>query len=84
MTPRTDYTGLSYVGPINPLEVKAREEAFVLLLEQLRRSVIREYKRIICFDPDVLAKDQELRSVCCASVRVPEASINRWASTVVR
>jgi hypothetical protein len=62
MTPGTDYTALTYVGTINPLEVKAREEVFTLILEQLRRGAIREYKRIICFDPDVLAKDQELRS----------------------
>lgn len=28
----------------------------------MRRGVIREYKRIICFDPDVLANDHELQS----------------------
>jgi hypothetical protein len=62
MTPGTDYTVLNYVGTFNPLEVKAREEAFAIILEQLKRGVIREYKRIICFDSDALAKDQELRS----------------------
>jgi len=62
MTPGSDYTVLTYVGPTNPLEVKARDVTFALLMEQLRRGVIREYKRIICFDPDLLAKDQELRS----------------------
>jgi hypothetical protein len=62
MTPGTDYTALNYVGTINPLEVKSREEVFALILEELRRGAIREYKRIICFDSEVLGKDQELRS----------------------
>jgi hypothetical protein len=62
ISPGSEYTVINYYAGANPMEVKAREEAFVLLLDYLRRGVIREYKRIICFDPDVLARDQELRS----------------------
>jgi hypothetical protein len=40
----------------------AREQLYALIMEQLRGGVIREYKRLICFDPDVFANDYELRA----------------------
>jgi hypothetical protein len=62
-----DYTVMNYVGPEGggpaaPFTGSARETTLSLVLEQFRRGVIREYKRIICFDHDVLANDAELRS----------------------
>lgn len=39
-----------------------REELYSVILEKLKRGTIREYKRIMCFDHDVLANDPELRS----------------------
>ena len=69
MSPGSDYTVMYYVGPEgggeNPLstETKAlREDVYRAVLEQLKRGAIREYKRIICFDTDVLASDHELKS----------------------
>lgn len=63
ITPGSEYTVVNYYGGhLNPIEAKNREESLMLVLEQLRRGTIRDYKRIMCFDPDVVAKDQELRS----------------------
>jgi len=63
ISPGTEYTVMYYVRRgYNPMEVKAREAALAVVLEQVRRGTIREYKRIICFDPNVLEDDQELRS----------------------
>src|SRR5262245_39158801 len=41
---------------------EAQEQVFGSITEQLRRGTIREYKRILCFDHDVLANDLELKS----------------------
>ena len=38
------------------------EQVFGAIMEQLKRGRIREYKRIICFDHEVLANDHELKS----------------------
>jgi hypothetical protein len=69
MSPGSDYTAMYYVGPEGgsetPLgkEVNAiRHKNFNSVLDQLKRGTIREYKRIICFDHDVLANNPELRS----------------------
>lgn len=67
--PGSDYTVMYYVGPAGGGEsffledlIDNREKAFSLALEQLKRGTIREYKRIICFDHDVMANDSELKS----------------------
>jgi len=41
---------------------EAQEQVFGSIIDQLRRGTIREYKRILCFDHDVLANDLELKS----------------------
>jgi hypothetical protein len=41
---------------------EARKLLYDSILEQIRRGIIREYKRIICFDPQVFANDRELHS----------------------
>src|SRR5262249_36735664 len=41
---------------------KSREQLYASIMQQIRRGVIREYKRLICFDPDVLAENHELQS----------------------
>ena len=67
--PGSDYTVMYYVGPAGGGEsfflrglIDARAKTFSTALEQLKRGTIREYKRIICFDLDVLANDHELKS----------------------
>jgi hypothetical protein len=68
MSPGSDYTAMYYVGPEGgsetPLgkEVNAiRHKGFNSVLDQLKRGSIREYKRVICFDHDVLVNNPELR-----------------------
>ena len=41
---------------------KAREQFYDSIVQQMRRGLIREYKRFICFDHDVLANNHELQS----------------------
>ena len=66
MRPGSDLTIMIHIdreggfGMVVPRE--AQEQVFGAVMEQLHRGTIREYKRIICFDPDVMAKDHELRS----------------------
>jgi len=67
--PGSDYTVMYYFGTeggeVSPLlkEMNAiREKAFSSILERLKLGTLREYKRIICFDHDVLANDHELKS----------------------
>jgi hypothetical protein len=48
-----------------------REKAFSSVLERLKRGTLSEYKRIICFDHDLLVNDQELKS---GVLRVGEGS----------
>jgi len=69
ISPDSDYTVMYYFtsegGKESPLlkEVNAiREETFSSILERLQHGTLREYKRIICFDNDVLANDHELKS----------------------
>jgi hypothetical protein len=68
MSPGSDYTVMFYMGadggsPIFNEEAELRrEELYSVTLELLKRGTIREYKRIICFDNDVLANDHELKS----------------------
>jgi hypothetical protein len=49
-------------GRETALTDEAREQVFGAIMEQLKRGTIREYKRIFCFDHEVLAKDYELKS----------------------
>ncbi|HEV2173655.1 MAG TPA: hypothetical protein VGR71_08815 [Nitrospira sp.] len=67
--PGNDYTVMYYFDKEGGKESPAlkainafREELFSTILEQLKRGKIREYKRILCFDHDVLANDHELKS----------------------
>jgi hypothetical protein len=72
MSPDSDYTVMYYVGsegggemPViqeNNTARAAREKNFSSILERLKHGTLREYKRIICFDNDVLANDHELKS----------------------
>lgn len=69
MSPGSDYTVMFYVGAeggsgffaTNDPDLR-RGELYGLTLELLKRGTIREHKRIICFDNDVLANDHELKS----------------------
>jgi hypothetical protein len=66
----SDYTVLYYCaaegggGSIigSDAEAQAHRENLRALLEGVERGRIREYKRIFCFGPEVLAKSAELRS----------------------
>jgi hypothetical protein len=68
MSPGSDLTTMFYVSGdggspfVNRGNDPKREELYSAILEQLKRGTIREYKRIICFDHDVLANDPELRA----------------------
>jgi hypothetical protein len=72
MSPGSDYTVMYYVGSEGGGEMPsiqennaaraAREKNFSSILERLKHGTLREYKRIICFDNDVLANDHELKS----------------------
>ena len=48
----------SFVKEVNDI----RQKSFSLVREKLKHGTLREYKRIICFDNDVLANDHELKS----------------------
>ena len=65
--PGTHYTIMLYAdraggGASTSVSDEARAQIFDAIMEQLKRGVIREYKRLICYDHDVLANDTELRS----------------------
>jgi hypothetical protein len=63
--PGSDFTILIYVGSEGGRTLASdsfREQYYRTILEQLKQGAIREYKRIMCFDSDVLANDQALRS----------------------
>jgi hypothetical protein len=69
MKPGSDYTVMYYVGsegggeaPLPNVTETIREDMFSELQEHVKQGKFREYKRIICFDRDVLANDPELRS----------------------
>jgi hypothetical protein len=62
----SDLTIMIYLGSFRlgerAVSDEAQDQVFVAIMEQLRRGMIREYKRILCFDHDVLANDLELNS----------------------
>ena len=66
MRPGGDLTIMVYLGSEGGGETavtdEAREQVFGAVMEQLRRGTIREYKRILSFEPDVLVNDHELKS----------------------
>src|SRR5579859_7557524 len=69
MIPGSDYTVMYYYGseggresPLMKEANTSRQTIFNSLLERLKRGAIREYKRILCFDNDVLANDHDLKS----------------------
>jgi|SRR5208282_747609 len=66
MIPGSDLTFMTYYGPEGGTETvftkQAREALYSSIIEELKRGTIREYKRIICFDQDVLANDLEVKS----------------------
>ena len=69
MSPGSDYTVMYYVGseggsetPLGKEASAIRGKSFNSFLEQLKRGTLREYKRIICFDHDVLVNDHKLKS----------------------
>ena len=67
LSPGSDYTVMYYYGSEGGGEEtifskQAREGLYGTIIEQLKRGAIREYKRIICFDHDVLSNDRELKS----------------------
>ena len=67
ISPGGDYTVMFYYGSEGGGESQwsantAREKAFSSVLESMKHGTLREYKRIICFDNDVLANDHELKS----------------------
>jgi hypothetical protein len=57
---------INYYGPEGgaetPISGEAREQMFDLATERIKSGHLREYKRIVCFDRDVLAKDRGLSS----------------------
>jgi hypothetical protein len=65
VSPGSDYTVMYYFdagGGSHSNWDSHREELYRVAFELLKRGIIREYKRIICFDSEVLANDPELRS----------------------
>jgi hypothetical protein len=65
MSPGSDYTVMYYFdagGGSHSKEDYHREELYRVAFELLKRGIIREYKRIICFDHDVLENDQALKA----------------------
>jgi hypothetical protein len=66
MKPGSDLTFVAYIGPEGGSEQTTRDEVRKIvyegIIELLKRGTIREYKRILCFDLDVLANNPELKS----------------------
>ena len=66
MKPSSDLTFVAYIGPEGGSETGMRDEVRKIvydgIIELLKRGTIREYKRILCFDQDVLANNPELKS----------------------
>ncbi|HEV2173576.1 MAG TPA: hypothetical protein VGR71_08415 [Nitrospira sp.] len=66
MRPGTDFTVMVYFGPEGGGETwiadQARQQLFDQMIERVKSASIREYKRIVCFDRDVLVKDRDLSS----------------------
>ena len=66
MRPGTDLTLMVYYGSEGGSGIAVPEEAleqiFSTIMEQLKCGTVREYKRLMCFDHDVLMNDRELKS----------------------
>jgi hypothetical protein len=70
MRPGSDLTIMIYLSSQGSREAVLREAAldegrkrlYEAIMEQLNRGTIREYKRLVCFDADVLVNDQDLKS----------------------
>jgi len=64
LKPGSDLTTMFYVSAegVNRYNDAKRQELYGVILEKMKQGTIREYKRIMCFDHDVLANDSELRS----------------------
>ena len=68
MKPGSDFTLMYYVGAGGGAEVAAaadgdpRVQLFSLILELLHRGTIREYKRILCFEGEIIQNNHELKS----------------------
>jgi len=65
MKPGSDLTYMTYVssegGAERVVTEEARKLAFSVIMEQLKRGTIREYKRLLCFDHEVLENNFELK-----------------------
>jgi hypothetical protein len=66
MRPGSDLTLMLHLSSEGGREMAftdaARQILYRAIMEQLNRGTIREYKRLLCFDPDVLVNDHDLRS----------------------
>jgi hypothetical protein len=66
MRPGSDLTIMLHLssegGRETALTDMARTPFFAAIMDQLNRGTIREYKRIVCFDHEVLANDHDLKS----------------------
>lgn len=64
MSTGSDLTLMVYIGRDTQMIIprEAMEELYGTIVERVRRGTIREYKRILCFDHDVLANDHEMKS----------------------
>ena len=77
MRPGSDLTTMFYVTKdggspfVNRGNDPKRQELYSTILNNLKQGTIRQYKRIMCFDHDVLANNPELRS---GVLRVGEGS----------
>ena len=73
MKPGTDYTVTIYYGSEGGGETaianEARQQMFDLMIEYVKSGTVREYKRIVCFERDVLMQDHDLSS---GTLRVAE------------
>jgi hypothetical protein len=64
----SDFTSIYYFGRegggigFDREAAAARGKVLASLLERQKNGTIREYKRIICFDPDVLVSDPDLKA----------------------
>ncbi len=65
MSPGSDLTMMYYAprgGNERLFAQQTYERFYSAVIEALKRGTMREYKRIICFDQDVLSNDHELKS----------------------
>jgi hypothetical protein len=66
MRPGTDLTLMVYYGSEGgsgtAVPDEALEQIFSTIMEQMKSGTVREYKRLMCFDRDVLLNNRELKS----------------------